>query len=473
MKKISLLIVSALMALTSVASTTVTWNVAESGLADMSRPSEPVVLAEGYKATFGGSYVPIYSTYYGGMQFYAGSTLTIEGVAIEKVVLNYVTGYPGEVVASTGTLVDNSTNYTWTTAEAVKSVVFTNNVQGFRLTGIELTYDETASTDNPGDDPGDFTGVPVTVEWVAAEQGYEDKTSLGIETIAEGYTISFAVGGNTANPPLEPKYYDNGSAARVYANNTFTVAGQHIVEVVITCTSGNVGEVTASKGTVELDSETQTWTWTGMADEIVFTNVARGQMRITKMAVTYLSPAETEAAAPAAPVINSYAYSGVHNLVVTIPDVDVNGNKLNTENLYFQVLKDIEHETTPLVIAEVGDPDLYEALTEDLVLIPYSYDDYYVETDEASRTIWLDNNNFDSYLWNQVGVQSIYRDGEVELESEISWYFIRDYSVVSGIDGVSTPQHAEPVFTLDGRRVDSLSGQKGVFIIGNKKMIVK
>ncbi len=92
-------------------------------------------------------------------------------------------------------------------------------------------------------------------------------------------TVTFAQAGGS-NPP---KYYDSGEAIRCYAKNTITIQAQSITSITFTFGSGDgSNEITADKGTFE------TPTWTGNADEIVFTIGGNsGHRKIAGMKVVY------------------------------------------------------------------------------------------------------------------------------------------------------------------------------------------
>lgn len=305
MKKFALMLLTTLLSFTSASAIeTVDWNVATAGLADMQYP-KTITLASGYTATFGGpstNYSPVYSTYYGGIQFYAGSTLTIQGQGIKQILLYFVQGYPGSLTVDSGDLNTNDTFYAW--GGDASSVVFTNSVQGFRLTGIRVKYDAGGGSEEPGDEPGTD----------------------------------------------EPTYSDDVSA-------------------------------------------------------------------------------------PAAPTVVNFtnSLSAGASVTVTIPTEDVNGTALDPAKVYYQILKDIEKTVTPVTIAEVGDAELEQPISEDLVTIAYGYEDYYVENAGGNnRKVWLENAT-DLNSYNKIGVQTIYR-GSVEQTSEVAWYTIKDYASDEPID---------------------------------------
>ena len=90
-------------------------------------------------------------------------------------------------------------------------------------------------------------------------------------------TFSQAEGNN------EPKYYDNGNAIRCYPKNTITISAPSINTVVFTFGSGDGSNaISANKGTFSNN------TWTGNADEVVFTiGGTSGNRRIAGVNVAY------------------------------------------------------------------------------------------------------------------------------------------------------------------------------------------
>ena len=97
-------------------------------------------------------------------------------------------------------------------------------------------------------------------------------------------TVTFGLGTNTHN--AVPKYYDNGAAVRVYANNTITVtSSKKMTEINLVFSSGgNTNPITVSTGIFAEG------TWTGKAEAVTF-NVGgtSGHRRVQKVQVTYSS----------------------------------------------------------------------------------------------------------------------------------------------------------------------------------------
>ena len=99
------------------------------------------------------------------------------------------------------------------------------------------------------------------------------------EVTQNDVTVTFGKGTAGSNVP---KYYDGGSAIRCYPKNTITVSGTNITQIVFTFGSGdNSNAITADKGTFNGT------TWTGSADQVVFTiDGSSEHRRIAGLAVT-------------------------------------------------------------------------------------------------------------------------------------------------------------------------------------------
>ncbi|MBQ7205149.1 MAG: hypothetical protein IJS04_04825 [Muribaculaceae bacterium] len=119
-------------------------------------------------------------------------------------------------------------------------------------------------------------------------------------------------------------------------------------------------------------------------------------------------------AVPATPVftdedvtVNSSA--GWTVLHFTIPTVDVDGNKLNENKLYYNIYLDGEVFTF--------DPEDYIGLSSAMTNIPYKFED------NINFDIYISNGRHTVYLYTtdfeQVGVQSIYTAGDEENRSDI------------------------------------------------------
>ena len=116
------------------------------------------------------------------------------------------------------------------------------------------------------------------ISWDASAQGYENAQDVAAIDFGGGFTATLDGGGNTNTP----KYYTSGTALRMYGNNTMTITGSGIKKIVITMT-GNADQtcLEAEGFTVE----NKVGTWTGNANEVVFTVTSGKQARIQKIEI--------------------------------------------------------------------------------------------------------------------------------------------------------------------------------------------
>ena len=117
----------------------------------------------------------------------------------------------------------------------------------------------------------------VLVDFTA--QGYVNEQEVTSLTV-DGVTVALDKGTNSNTP----KWYNKGSAVRVYGGGTFTVsASKAISSIELTYGSGDGSNaITADVGTFDTD------TWTGSANNVTFTvGGTSGHRRIAKIAVYY------------------------------------------------------------------------------------------------------------------------------------------------------------------------------------------
>ena len=109
-------------------------------------------------------------------------------------------------------------------------------------------------------------------------QGYDNQHEVSELTI-DGVTVTFDKGTNS----ITPKYYTSGNAVRLYGGGTLTVSADEAITG-ITFTYGSSdgsNEITSDVGTFESP------TWTGEANEVVFTvGGTSGHRRFSKVEVT-------------------------------------------------------------------------------------------------------------------------------------------------------------------------------------------
>lgn len=121
--------------------------------------------------------------------------------------------------------------------------------------------------------------------WVAASQNYKNSTAVTEAVISEGVKAAFA----KAEGSNDPKYYDAGSALRMYAGNTLTISSEDKV-------IGKVAFIFDTTKTPMLEAQDGDFfiadsvgIWTGDGNEVTFDviNASDNQARIKSIMVFY------------------------------------------------------------------------------------------------------------------------------------------------------------------------------------------
>ena len=130
-------------------------------------------------------------------------------------------------------------------------------------------------------------------------------------------------------------------------------------------------------------------------------------------------------ATPKAPSIYQFlpydASAGYGGISLTFAPVDVDGNPLQADKLSYILYKDVEHEESAITIP-AWDEDAQDYV--DMTEIPYNFtDDYNILAHGYAAYFYEPSNS-----WNRVGVKAIYRGGDEERESEISWMLLKPFA---------------------------------------------
>ena len=155
--------------------------------------------------------------------------------------------------------------------------------------GGEVNESETVWADVEKDEPDEPVVTP-SVEWIAAEQGYEnaeDVTEIQISSTITG-TLDKADGTSS------PKYYTSGEALRMYANNTLTITSEEPMLKIVFTMTGSAKQMSLEADRGEYEFADTVGTWTGNETEVVFTvpSASGSQARIKKI-VVYLVGGES------------------------------------------------------------------------------------------------------------------------------------------------------------------------------------
>ena len=158
---------------------------------------------------------------------------------------------------------------------------------GNQTVTVSYTYSGTTKTttyqisvtSSGGSGGGQTQGDSETL--IMSEQGFTSGQAAA-EATGTNCTVTFAQN----NGSNGPKYYDTGSAVRVYPSNTITVSSEStIVEITFEFASGE-----GSNAITSSPSGFNSPTWSGSANSVVFTiGGSNGHRRIASITVTYES----------------------------------------------------------------------------------------------------------------------------------------------------------------------------------------
>lgn len=238
--------------------------------------------------------------------------------------------------------------------------------------------------------------------------------------------------------------------------------------------TGLVNHITAT-GTENTITFDQTWTAYSYSGYIVGGQNTGCTITLTDGS-TFVYPAEIEdvAATPATPTGLEYNVHPTYGprIFVEVPREDVDGNKLRKDKLFYQIYYMKDDTAFPYTLLASA----YEELDSDMDLIPYSFtDDWDIFTDGDSKRVYL--YPAEGEVWEKVGVQAVYTGGGETRVSGIIWYNIADGTITveedtTGISLVNaTLQNGGKAYNLAGQQVKQ--GYKGVVIKDGKKFVIK
>jgi hypothetical protein len=190
----------------------------------------------------------------------------------------------------------------------------------------------------------------------------------------------------------------------------------------------------STEGYKTIDPYAQSEDW---ADVEVFTEVT-------------ISRKPEVAAVPRLPEVTDFVGTGNDRYVgISVPAVDKDSTILFTNKLgYMLFVEKEEGKVESLTLTK----DLYGF--DDLAEIPYDFtDNSYV----LRKRVALLQADDELQSWKKIGIQSVYRGGDVENKTEINWYALEKYWVVTGIQVVNPEVHSVEYFDLQGRMAGSSS----------------
>ena len=166
-------------------------------------------------------------------------------------------------------------------------------------------------------------------------------------------------------------------------------------------------------------------------------------------------------------VLTDTSYPRV-NLNITLETVD--GDAMVPSKVYYRIFIDEEHDVQQLAFEPEDYPEL--GIEEALLDIPYLLADDW-DIYKGGSIVYF-NQDLDYENINQVGAQVVYYGGDEEHESNIVWYFVKDYTpVATGIANVTASEGNDTWYTVDGRKLSAKPTTKGVFIRNKQKVVNK
>ncbi|SFW16121.1 hypothetical protein SAMN02910409_0576 [Prevotellaceae bacterium HUN156] len=168
------------------------------------------------------------------------------------------------------------------------------------------------------------------------------------------------------------------------------------------------------------------------------------------------------AAMPANPSVVDFVTTGDYPWVAfNIPTVGTNGEELLMKRLSYQIWVEKEGELSALTLTK----NLYDYLTEDMSVIPYSFSDM-TDILRGGEKVYLFQGK-ELKTWNNIGVKCIYTGGGVTNETPIVW----EDGTTTGISNVKTNVDKAAIYNMNGQRVHV--AKKGLYIINGRKVVVK
>ena len=220
--------------------------------------------------------------------------------------------------------------------------------------------------------------------------------------------------------------------------------------------------------TLNYDEATNTFT-----SEKGFKTVDDGETTYDNFFQLTLSPIVERVATPKAPTceFGRSDYGSYYMLFFDLPLVDTDNQPIMPSKLNFIV----KFERMGQVFDMTFTKDRFKGLTADMKEIPYYFED--PNNDISSWQIYLSKTNDDFVnemkTWSRIGVQSVYYGNDERKESEIGWFNLAQYWQTQGITDLQVVREAteSPVYNLAGQRQQGL--QKGLNIVGGKKIFVR
>lgn len=193
----------------------------------------------------------------------------------------------------------------------------------------------------------------------------------------------------------------------------------------------------------DLDNET----YAAAYPASLIVNCGRNQLYIAdEFVAPRFTAIEAKAQTPADPAEFTVKESVNFDIVkFVIPDVDVQGEELNTKKLFYNIYLDGQVYTF--------DPEVFVGLDAPMTDVPYGFSeseyDIYMSASSKVNTIYFYDNDYKT-----LGVQSVYRGGNEEHRSNIVTY-TRSTTGIDGINADVRTVKSESYYNVAGQRVDA------------------
>ena len=153
---------------------------------------------------------------------------------------------------------------------------------------------------------------------------------------------------------------------------------------------------------------------------------------------------------------------------IYVPLTDTEQRPMLSDKLFFTFLCDKgDNNIQPITFPK----SKYYKLSADMTEIPYNFSD---GLDISRHTVYFEKlGDQEVKSWKRLGLQSIYRGNGVEHKSDIVWFDLEEYWISTGITTIDadSKKHSDAIYSLSGQRLNGL--QKGINIVGGKKVFIK
>lgn len=399
--------------------------------------------------------------------YYAGGApVPVTGITLD----DSATVEEGKTITLTPTISpDNATNRTinWASSNDEVATVANGVVTGVKAGKARIT----ATTADGGYSA--YCDVTVTKPIVAdevinfSEFGYTNAYAL---STVNGTNVTLTFAKNTGS--TTPAYYDTGSAARLYGQNSLTISSDYVIsKIVLTFDGNNKGTLSANTGSYS------DGTWTGNASTIVITNTASsGHARIKTISFYFVKQVVSVTDAGYATLCADKA------LDFDFTGLDVKAYKaamVDNNVVTFTPVTKVPAGAGVLLKAEQGEYEVpviatASALTGNLL----------VGVSEDGKTVDGSDPKFSYYVLRKqnekTGFYKIVADGynlkkgtaylKVEVAGSNAKTFIGLDGTETAVEAVAAQeQFAGELYNLQGQRVGN--DYKGIVIVNGKKVI--